>query len=84
MLVPAVATIATGVSAVPLLPSQATGLGAAVIEIFDTTLTASSDLVFVIGSQTLLPGSTAITISSTPVSLAPSTVAIVTGPRLFL
>lgn len=44
-------------------------------------MTANADSVFVVGTQTIVPGATAVTIQGTPVSLAPSAAALVVGPN---
>ncbi|MCJ1252994.1 hypothetical protein MMC24_000801 [Lignoscripta atroalba] len=74
-LAPLASNIVIGGSTIILSPTPAP----AVITIGGSTITANAQSDFVIGTQTLKPGGPAITISGTPVSLAPSASALVIG-----
>ncbi|MCJ1411893.1 hypothetical protein MMC19_005985 [Ptychographa xylographoides] len=52
---------------------------APVITIQNTAITANSASAYIVGSQTLIAGSTAIIVAGTPISLAPSASAIIIG-----
>ena len=65
----------------PSTPLPTSILGPGPITIGTQTLTPNSASEYLIASQTLVPGGPAITVSGTPVSLAPGATAVVVGTR---
>ena len=72
------AAVVIGTSTISLADSPLTPNAPAII-FGDSTVTANPQSGYVIGSQTLEPGGSAITVSSTVLSLAPSATALVVG-----